>query len=118
MSIKADVKELEILRSEIKMLKLRIKTLRYKEKAAEKRISDFLKSREQPGLKFQGTAIILEEKTKSLPKKPKDKDSDTILVLERLGVQNPQEALKEIIAARKGDSVHSEKLKVQKYKGQ
>lgn len=117
MSIKADVQELEILRSEIKMLKRRIKTLRDKEKAAEKRIASFLKSREQPGVKFQGTAIILQEKTKSLHKKPKDKDADTILVLERLGISNPQEALKEIIAARKGDTVQSEKLKVQKYKG-
>ena len=114
MSIRADVKELEILRSEIKMLKRRTKILRDKEKAAEKRISDFLKSREQPGVKFQGTAIILEEKPKSLPKKPKDKDADTILVLERLGVEDPQKALQEIIAARKGDTIHSEKLKVQK----
>jgi hypothetical protein len=117
MSIRADVQELEILRTEIKVLRRRMKTLRDKEKATEIRISSFLKARDQPGVKFQGTAIILEEKQKSLPKKPKDKDADTILVLERLGVSDPQKALQEIISARKGDTIHSNKLKVQKYKG-
>ena len=40
-----------------------------------------------------------------------------MLVLERLGVENPKEALLEILASRKGDLITSEKLKVKKYKG-
>jgi hypothetical protein len=116
MSIKSDVLELNMLRSEIKSLKLKIKSLREKEKAAEKRISDFLKSRDQPGVKFQGTAVILEEKSKSIPKKNKEKDADSIAVLQRLGVEEPEKALLEILAARKGESFTLEKLKVAKYK--
>ena len=93
-----------------------MKFLRDKQKLTESKISQFLKSKEQPGVKFQGTALILEEKEKAKPKKPKDRDADTILVLERLGVENPQNALKEIIAARKGEPEKTEKLKVTKYK--
>ena len=117
MSIRTDVQELENLQLEIKSLRNRIKSLKQKEKQTSIRISSFLKAREQPGVKFQGTAIILEEKPKALHKKQKDKDADTMLVLERLGVENPKEALLEILASRKGDLITSEKLKVKKYKG-
>jgi hypothetical protein len=116
MSIRADVQELEYLNSEIKVLQNRIRSLRDKKKLVEGRISNFLKSKEQPGVKFQGTAIILEEKEKAKPKKPKDKDADTLLVLERLGVENPENALKDILAARKGETFNLSKLKVKKYK--
>jgi hypothetical protein len=117
MSIQADVKELEYLNSEIKILRNRIKFLRDKQKIVEGRISLFLKAKEQPGVKFQGTAIILEEKEKAKHKKPKDKDADTLLVLQKLGVEDPQNALKDILAARKGETFNSSKLKVKKYKG-
>ena len=117
MSIKADVSELEIIRGEIKVLRSRIKKLREKEKAAETRISNYLKFKQQPGVKFHGTAVILEEKEKHTAKKPKDRDNDAILVLERLGVENPAQALKDILESRKGDKISSEKLKIAKYKG-
>jgi hypothetical protein len=116
MSIRADVQELEFLNSEMKVLRRRMKFLRDKQKATEGRIAQFLKAKEQPGVKFQGTALILEEKEKAQHKRPKDKDADTITVLERLGVENPQEALKDIIAARRGETQKTERLKVKKYK--
>ena len=116
MSIRADVQELEFLNSEMKILTRRMKFLRDKKKITESRIADFLKAKEQPGVKFQGTALILEQKDKPQYKKTKDKDADTILVLERLGIENPQNALKDIIAARKGETQKTEKLKVKKYK--
>jgi hypothetical protein len=120
MSIKADVSELEIIGAEIKALRSRIKKLREKEKIVEGRISKYLKLKQQPGVKFQGTfgptAIILEEKEKHGNKKPKDRDNDAIIVLERMGVENPAQALKEILEARKGEKIASEKLKISKYK--
>jgi hypothetical protein len=76
-----------------------------------------LKVKQQPGVKFQGTAIILEEKEKHASKKPKERDDDAILVLQRLGVENPEQALKDILASRKGEKIASEKLKIAKYKG-
>ena len=117
MSIKADVTELEAIRSEIKALNEKKKKLKEKEKAVEARIAEYLKAKDQPGVKHHGTAIILEEKERPGPKKPKDRDSDAMQVLEKYGIKDTQKALKEIMEARKGDAVVKESLKIKKYKG-
>ncbi len=116
MSIKADVNELESVRSEIKNLNIRRKTLKEREKQVESRIALFLKSKDQIGVKHQGTAVLLEEKETPAPKKNKDRDADAITVLQGYGVQNPEKVLEELMEARKGDRVIVEKLKVQKIK--
>jgi hypothetical protein len=116
MSIKADVIELESIRSEIKLLNIRRKKLKQAEKIVEERISQYLKAKEQPGLKHQGTAVILEEKEMPGPKKNKDRDNDAISVLKKYGIQDSEKILKEILDARKGTGVLKQKLKIQKYK--
>jgi len=117
MSIKGDVQELESIRNEIKTLNIRRKKLKEKEKIVEARIADYLKTKDTPGVKHQGIAVILEQKETSGPKKLKDRDTDALLVLERYGIKDTQKALADIIAARKGEKIIKEKLKVQKYKG-
>lgn len=117
MSIKADVTELEAIRGEIKILNERKKKLKEKEKAVEARIAEYLRAKDQPGVKHHGTAIILEEKERPGPKKPKERDADAMTVLEKYGIQDTQKVLKEIMEARKGDSVVKESLKIKKYKG-
>lgn len=116
MSIKSDVTELEAIRAEIKAMNERRRKLREKEKIVEGRIAEYLKAKDQPGVKHHGTAIILEEKERPGPKKPKDRDSDAMQVLERYGVKDTQKALKEIMDARKGDAVVKESLKIKKLK--
>ena len=118
MSIKADVTELENIRVEIKSLNDRKKKLKEKEKVVELRIAEYLKAKDQPGVKHRGTAIIPEEKERPGPKKPKDRDNDAMQVLEKYGVQDTQKALKEILEARKGDAILKESLKIKKYKGE
>ena len=117
MSIKGDVQELESIRAEIKTLNIRRKKLKEKEKIVVGRISEYLKTKDTPGVKHQGVAVILEEKETSGPKKPKDRDMDAMLVLERYGIKDTQQALADIMAARKGEKIVKPKLKVQKYKG-
>jgi len=116
MSIKADVTELESIRAEIKQLNIRRKKLKEKERAAEARIALYLKAKDQPGVKHRGTAVILEEKECSGPKKNKDRDLDAMHVLERYGVKDTEKVLKEILKARKGDAVMKESLKISKIK--
>lgn len=117
MSIKTDVMELEAIRAELKTLSFRRKKLREKEQAVEQRIQDYLRSKEQPGLKHNGTAILLEEKEKRTTKKAKDRDRDAASVLEQYGIRDSERVLKEIMEARKGDPIPSAKLKIKKYKG-
>jgi glutamine synthetase adenylyltransferase len=116
MSIKGDVMELESIRFELKGLTDKRKKLKEKEKAVEVRISEYLKSKDQPGLKHHGTAIILEEKDQQAPKKAKDRDVDAMSVLEKYGVKDTEKVLKEIMQARKGETIVKEKLKIKKYK--
>lgn len=116
MSIKSDVQELHAIRAEMKLLNIKKKKLRDQEKAVETRIAEYLKVKEQPGLKHQGTAIVLQEKETRTAKKPKERDADTIEVLQKYGINNPEKALEEIMEARKGDRILARKLQFKKYK--
>lgn len=117
MSIKADVAELETIRMELKLVAEKRKKLKQRELAIQTRIAEYLKSKDQPGVKHQGTAIILEEKEKHSHKKAKERDADAIQVLEKHGIQDAEKVLKEIMEARKGEPILKESLKIQKYKG-
>ena len=117
MSIKSDVTELEIIQTEIKNLNERKKKLKDRQKTIENRIAEYLKAKDQPGVKHHGTAIILEEKERPGPKKPKERDADAMSVLERYGIKDTQKVLKEIMDARKGDVIVKESVKIKKYKG-
>lgn len=116
MSIKADVSELESIRLEIKAINDKRKKLKQQEKDVEHRISQYLKAKDQPGVKHHGTAIILEEKEHSGHKKPKERDSDAMSVLEKYGIQDTQKVLNEIMKARKGQTIIKETLKIRKLK--
>jgi hypothetical protein len=115
MSIKADIQELQAIRAELKILNIKSKKLRVQEKTVEGRISEYLRIKEHPGLKHQGTAIVLQEKETRASKKTKDRDSDTLEVLQKYGVSDPEKALEEIMEARKGEKVLAHKLQIKKY---
>ena len=114
--ITSDVNELNNLTQEIKRLSKELKLLRKKAKDAEVRIVDYLKEKDTPGVKFQGHAIILESKEKFIKKKKMEQELDAIQVLENYNISNPEEALKEIIQARRGESMQINKLKIKKIK--
>lgn len=121
MSIKADVQELESIRNELKVLASRRKSLKEKEQATEARIQQFLKAKNQPGVKHQGVAITLEEKEVPGPKNNKQRKEDAVNVLSRLLNKSPGGAEKiyeEIMNARKGDLITKSKLKMKKIKAQ
>lgn len=118
MSIKADVRELELIRQELVQLRKRIKLLKDKEAKVEERIQTYILNNDLPGVKDKetGTAIIFEEKNARAPKKVKEKDTDSTEVLARYGVANPEKVLQEILEARKGEAILKQKLKIQKVK--
>lgn len=115
MSIRSDVQELENIKLEIKNLNCKKKKLREREKALEISISEYLKSKETPGVKFQGTAVILEQKEIRNSKKPKQRDSEAINILEKYGIKSPEKVLTELLEARKGEKIISSKIKMKKY---
>jgi len=116
MSIKGDVNELKNINTEIKQLTARTRSLRQKAKSAEARILNYLKEKEQPGVKYNGTAVVIETKTKRASKKAKDREGDALQVLKDHGIHNARDVLDEILEARKGESVPNHKIKIKKLK--
>jgi hypothetical protein len=114
MSIKSDVEELNKLGVEIKSLSTQIRFLRQQSAEVEGRILNFLREKEQPGVKYKGTAVLIENKQKRAPKKSKDREIDALGVLERHGISNPQEVYDQIMEARKGEEVDTPKIKIKK----
>ena len=116
MSIKADVTELESIKLELTNLSKRRKMLKEREKQIEGRIAQFLKSKDQIGVKHHGMAVVIEEKEVNGPKKMKERDADAIGVLSQYGIKEPDKVFAELMKARKGDKVVTEKLSVKKLK--
>lgn len=114
--IKSDVRELERIRFELKALTERRKKLKKLESEVEFRIAQYLESKGQPGVKDNGTAVILEEKEKRAIKKKKEKEESALFVLERAGISDPKSLLAELREAQKGEASLVKKLKLKKYK--
>ena len=114
MSIQGKVNELNSIKSELKSLRQRGTALRKRAKVIEDEIEEYLDSKDQPGLKYKGTAIIRETATKRRTKKKADARADAIYVLERRGVESPEKLFDEIMEARRGSPTEQRKLKFKK----
>lgn len=111
MSIQGKVNELNSIKSELKSLRQRGTALRKRAKVIEDEIEEYLDSKDQPGLKYKGTAIIRETTTKRRTKKNADARADAIYVLERRGIESPEKLFDEIMEARRGSPTEQRKLK-------
>lgn len=110
MSIKQYIDELTKIKNEIKINTLRNKDLRKRAGDLESNISEYLKSKDQEGLKYNGQAIIVENKEKYATKPKKTKQSDIKLLLQNLGVDNPDDAYNKLIECQKGEAITHQKL--------
>lgn len=116
MSIQGKVNELNSIKNELKSLRIQGNLLRKRAKRIEEEIDNYLSLKDQPGLKYKGTAIIRETHTKHRIKKKNEQRADAIDVLERHGVHSPERVLNEVLDARKGSPTEQSKLKFKKYK--
>lgn len=116
MSIQGKVNEINSIKSELKSLRNRGTLLRKRQKQIEEDINNYLELKDQPGLKYKGTAIIRETTTKRRPKKKKDARSDSIDVLEKYGIRSPEKVFDELMDVQKGSPTEHNKLKFKKYK--
>ncbi len=110
------VKELENIEEEIKRLRKRIAVLRKRQKELTTHVSGFLEEKQQPGLKYRGVAVTVQEKGKREYKKKADKYSDGVAVLKSYGIRDSEEALDELLEAMKGAPRTEKTLKLRSYK--
>lgn len=114
-SIQNNVQELKDINNEIKRLQIETKKLKKRAQDIEKNILSYLNEKEQPGLKYQNTAIIIENKAKRVTKPKKDIDANAVKILEEVGVFNAREILSKIAESRKGEQIQMQKVKLQNF---
>lgn len=113
--IKGYINELKLLKNEIKNTHTRLRSLKDKAKNVEQHICNYLKSKNEPGVRYDGVALVLDEKEGRSRKKKQDQLKDSLDVLRRYGIPNPQRALDELLESRRGDTQFNTKLTVKKY---
>ena len=111
MSIKGDVEELNKINNEIKRVLGSIKKLRVTKKELEKRVQDYLKEKDIPGVKYQDLVIQLNTTPKKVLKKKAERDRDIFNVLTHFGIQNPNDLLEKLKNAGK-ETKSSESIKI------
>jgi len=114
-TIQENIRRLTELNQKKGLLTKEMRKLNKEIKAVNQEVVNYLKAKEQPGVKYDGTAIILDTKPKPVAKPKKLKEQSYIEVLEKFGLDNPQEVLKELFEAGKENKEIS-KLKVKKIK--
>lgn len=116
MSISTDIQSLNQIRVEIKRCLTNLKNFRNQAKNLEINIISYLKNKEQNGVKYQGRAIILENKPKSTNKNKAEQESESIDILKSYGISNPRKVLDELQKTKKGDMKEVQVLKFQNIK--
>jgi transposase len=112
MSIQDDILELQGLSSEIKRLSKELKRLRDQKKRCESRIQEYLVVNNQPGVKMNGTIIMLQEREKRRPAKKSEKIQRGESVLQKHGIYNSRETLEELLEAMRGSPETTSSLKI------
>ena len=112
-SIQSSVQELKEINTEIKRLTKTASELRKRATYIEKNIISFLNEKELPGVKDNRTAVIIENKKKTVTRNKKNIEQQTLKILEENGIQNPKQILEEITKVRKGEQVELQKVKMQ-----
>ena len=113
MTIQENFRTLTEINKEIARLSKELANLRKKAKTINKEITDYIIARDQIGVKCDGNAFIVDKKTKPIAKPKKLKEQSYIEIVEKYGIDNPQEFLKEFLNAGKSEKEVT-KLKIQK----
>lgn len=111
-----DLKELKSITNEIKRLNLKMKELRLNKSEIEDRIIEYLEEEDQVGVKYENMVILARQKTQRRKKKKGEKEQDAAAVLEQFGIENPNEALKQVLDAMKGEEMLVSSLQVKESK--
>jgi len=116
MSLQTSIKELDDIKIELKRINGKRMSLLRRKNELEASISKYIKDQNLPGLKYNGVAIIVEEKVAFNRKPIKESEDDSIKLLQQYGVSSPRRLLSELAEMRKGDETVKEKVKTIKTK--
>ncbi len=116
MSLQTIIGELDNIKNELMRLNSKRASLLKRKKEIESEISSYIKNKKLPGIKYNGVAIVIEEKVTHERKSHKKSIEDSIRLLESQGIKSPRKLLDDLALMRKGDETVSEKIKTLKPK--
>lgn len=114
MSLREYIDELTKLNLEISRNLSNNKKIRVRTKELEEMIKDYMGHKKQSGIKYNGQAILLENKEKRTIKPKKEKKHDSIKFLQSLGLEKPEEVYLQLEEVKKGNTIEHSKLKFTK----
>ena len=106
------INELNKINQELKRLRIQIRTLNSRKTTLEKEIKTFLEEKDQPGLKYQGVSIMVEDSKKHKYMKQSDKINDCCQILTEYVVQDTTTVMTQLLKAMKGDEEDVTKLRI------
>lgn len=108
--------ELSLLITEERQLRRQLVQLRTRRTFIESQISKILRDSDDPGVKYHGLQIALEDKEVRHRKKKTEQIDGAKNVLKTNGVANADRVLESVINALRGDKTVEQKLTVKKIK--
>ena len=116
MDISGLVSELSELIAEEKRVRAHVKGLRQRRATIEAQIAAFFDETEDPGIKYRGLCVTVEDKTVRLYKKKTEKIDGARNVLKEYGVKNTDQVLGDVIDAMRGQTTTEARVVVKKAK--
>jgi hypothetical protein len=112
----SDLRELKSITTEIKRLNAEMKLLRLKKKEKEEGIAEYLREKNQPGVKYGDLVVLSKESIRRKRLKKKEKEEKAIAVLEDMGVADAKTALTNILDSMKGEQYTTETIQIKETK--
>jgi regulator of sigma D len=115
-NIKEYLAERKSINNEIQINLERNRKLRKRLREVENLISEFLKTEEQIGLKYNGEVVTIKEKTKKIRRSNKKKTQDYADLLYSWGLSNIDDKLEKLNNITQGETVKTDSLSFKKVK--
>lgn len=103
MSIQGQIQELKSIDSELKKIRERGKVLRARKQKLQNEVYTYIKSKNIPGVKFQGEEILIKEKIKYKRNTKQDLEENYKNIFSKYEIRNPETFLEELAQAKKGE---------------
>jgi len=115
-NIKEYLAERKSINNEIQSNLERNRKLRKRLREVEDLISEFLKTEDQVGLKYNGEVVTIKEKTKKIRRSNKKKTQDYAELLYSWGLSNIDDKLEKLNNITQGETVKTDSLSFRKVK--
>lgn len=112
MSISNQIKELDGVNAEIKLLNDRIISLKKIKKNLEKEILDFIENSEKRGIQYKDKTLLLDKTISRSKKKNQEKTKDLESILNKHNIPVSTSLVQDILIAQKGQEKEVKKLKI------